>query len=359
MAPGIRQVQSTQTRSGVSLLDVVDVHVGGDVHRIVMNGVKPLPGASVLEQMKFLKEHGDGLRKLLLEEPRGGHPSLFADLVVPSSNPQADAGYIIMETMGYPLISGTNTMSTAIALLEAGRIPMRDGVVPVTLEAPGGLVEVKAKCQGGKVRSITYEAKTPSFVADMDVKVEVPGWGSVAFDVVWTGAFYPIVDASVLGFALVRSDEAELVRFAKAFLGAARKVYHPLHPAYGDEGPLSFVVFAGPLNGSRESGWQRNVCCYVYPENSVCRCPAGVPTTAATVQLLRKGDLSIGDTLRSVSIFGTDLHAKITGTEDYHGHMAARAAVTGTGWIIARSQLSIDFEDPLTPKAGLEALLKN
>src|SRR5262245_18618211 len=107
-------------------IEAVDVHVGGDLHRVVLGGIKNLPGSTVLEQMKFLQTNGDGLRKLLLLEPRGGHPSLYADLVVPPSHPGVDAGFIIMEVMGYPLISGTNTMSTAIALLETQRIPKQE-----------------------------------------------------------------------------------------------------------------------------------------------------------------------------------------------------------------------------------------
>ncbi|MCB1379123.1 MAG: proline racemase family protein [Alphaproteobacteria bacterium] len=338
-------------------LDVVDVHVGGDVHRIVLGGIKPLPGATVLDQMKHLKAEGDGLRKILLHEPRGGHPSLFADLVVPPTDPRADAGFIIMELMGYPLISGTNTMSTAIALLETGRIPMCDGVCPVTLEAPGGLIQVKADCKDGKVTSVTYEAQTPSFVAHKDVQAEVPGWGQVKFDVVWTGAFYPIIDASALGIALISSEEEEIVRFAKAFVPAARQVCHPIHPEFGDEGPLSFAVLASPLGGSASTGWERRVCCYEFPRMSVCRCPAGVPSTAAAVQLLNQDRLSVGDTLRTISVFDTDLRAKITETEDYHGYKGARAAVTGTGYITMRSQLVVDFRDPLTPRDGLQELM--
>lgn len=343
--------------SGPSAIEVVDVHVGGDLHRIVLGGIKPLPGDTVLDQMKHLKANGDGLRKILLHEPRGGHPSLFADLVVPPSNPEADAGFIIMELMGYPLISGTNTMSTAIALLETGRIPMRDGICPVTLEAPGGLVQVNADCKDGKVTSVTYEAQTPSFVAHSGLEVQVPGWGKVPFDVVWTGAFYPIVNAADLGFNLVRTEEERLVQFAKTFVPLVREVCHPIHPVYGDEGPLSFVVFASPLTGSAGSGWERRISCYEYPRTSVCRCPAGVPTTAAAVQLLNRGELKVGDRLRTISVFDTDLHVRLTGTEDYHGYRAARAAVTGTGWITMRSQLMVDFRDPLTPQDGLADLL--
>lgn len=343
--------------AGPATVDVVDVHVGGDLHRIVLGGVGPLPGATVLEQMEHLKAEGDGLRQLLLHEPRGGHPSLFADLVVPPSNSEADAGFIIMEMMGYPLISGTNTMSTTIALLESGRIPMRDGVCPVTLEAPGGLVRVEASCAGGKVTQVKYEAQTPSFVADTGLSVEVQGWGTVTFDLVWTGAFYPVVNAAALGFSLVRDEEEELVRFAKAFVPAARGVCRPVHPEFGDEGPLSFVVLAGPLGLGPDGERQCKVCCYEYPRGSVCRSPAGVPTTSVVVRLLHQGALAVGDRLRSVSVFDTDLLAQITGTTDYHGRQGVRVSVAGTGWVTARSQLVVDFRDPLTPRDGLPALL--
>ncbi|WP_425536852.1 proline racemase family protein [Ensifer adhaerens] len=152
------------------------------------------------------------------------------------------------------------------------------------------------------------------------------------------------------------AEENELVRFAKAFIPAAREVCHPTHPIFGDEGPLTFVVFAGPLAGGAKGTWERRVCCYEYPRTSVCQSPAGVPTTAATVQLLNRGALAVGDTLRSIPVFGTELHARITSTED-HGHQGARVAVTGTGWITMRSQLVVDFRDPLTPREGLPALI--
>jgi trans-L-3-hydroxyproline dehydratase len=338
-------------------LDLVDVHVGGDVHRIVLGGVKQLPGGSVLEKMRYLKEHGDGLRQFLLNEPRGGHPSLFADLVVEPSLPGADAGFIIMESMGYPHISGTNTMSTVIALLETGKLPMREGRRQLHLEAPGGLIQVEAECRGGKVASVTYQAQTPSFVAEENLVAHVPGWGEVRFDLIWTGAFYPVVDTQALGFELLRTEEERLVQFAKQFVDAARRVCRPAHPVFGDEGPLSFVVFVGPLVRKEGSEPRLKVCCYEHPKNSVCRSPAGVPTTAAVVRLLRRREVAIGEDVRSISLFDTHLQARIAETADYHGHDGVRVSVTGKGWIIMRSKAVVDFADPLTPRDGLQELL--
>jgi len=338
-------------------IEVVDVHVGGDVHRIIMDGIRPLPGSTVLEQMHYLRDNADGLRQLMLNEPRGGHPSLFADLVVQPCHPDADAGYIIMETMGYPHISGTNTMSTVIALLETGRLPMRNGECMVKLEAPGGLIEVKAKCLNGKVLSVTYEAQAPSFVYRRDLNVEVPGWGNVTFDIVWTGAFYPIIDAVSLGFEMKREDEEKLVAFSKAFIVEARKLPSPIHPIHGDEGPLAFVVFSGRPEKDEQSKVLK-VACYVYPDAHICRSPAGVPTTAAAVRLLDQGKLEVGEPLRSVSIFDTDLLATLTEKFEYHGSCGARARVTGSGWIIMKSQVIVDPSDPLTPRDGLFETLK-
>jgi len=342
---------------GRGVVEVVDVHVGGDLHRIVVGGVKTLPGASTFEKMEFLRSKADGLRQLLLMEPRGGHPSLYADLVVEPSHPDANAGFIIMELMGYPVISGTNTMSTAVALLETDRLPKRDGMSSIVLEAPGGLIRVQAECQRDRVKSITYQAATPSFVAESDLSIVVPAHGTVKFDIIWTGAFYPVIDASALGFSLTRSEEEALVRFANEFLSVARAVHRPTHPEFGNEGPLSFVVFVGDPQAGSSGVLERRVCCYEHPRRSVCRSPAGVPSTAATLQLAHRGLLKVGDTLRTISTFGMDLRVTLLETVPYNKRQGARVSVTGTGWVVARSQLVIDFDDPMTPGDGLAAIL--
>jgi proline racemase len=59
---------------------------------------------------------------LLLEEPYG-IPEMSVDLLVPATDPRAAAGYIIMEVMGYPIYSGSNTLCTATAVLESGIVP--------------------------------------------------------------------------------------------------------------------------------------------------------------------------------------------------------------------------------------------
>ncbi|RWB32190.1 MAG: proline racemase [Mesorhizobium sp.] len=342
-----------------SFVDVVDVHVGGDVHRIVLGGVEDIPGFTVRDKMEYLRDEADGLRKLLLHEPRGGHPSLYADIIVPPSIAGADAGYVIMEMMGYPFMSGTNTMSTAIALLETGRIPMKDGPTEIALEAPAGLVKVTADCQGGKVLGIRYQSDTPSFLYARNHAVDVPGIGSVPFDIAWTGAFYPLVRASDFGFKLVRDEEEQLVRFAKEFLAEARQTVKVVHPVFGDEGPLSFVQFVGEPEKGTETTFECRGCNYVFPGNSVVRSPAGVPTTAMLVQLYDRKKLAPGETLNTTSIFGTSLKATLSEEVSYYGFEAVRAQIEGSGWVTAQSRLVVDFDDPLIPSDGLKKVLSS
>ncbi len=55
------------------VINCVETH-SGEPMRVVTGGVAPLKGNSVYEQMVYLREHDDALRKFLLREPRGYPP---------------------------------------------------------------------------------------------------------------------------------------------------------------------------------------------------------------------------------------------------------------------------------------------
>ncbi|MDX1715248.1 MAG: proline racemase family protein, partial [Halomonas venusta] len=153
-------------------IQLMDTHAGGDVSRIVTGGIGVLPGATVRQQMEFLRDDADGLRRLLLEEPYG-IPEMSVDLLVPPSHPEAVAGYIIMEVMGYPIYSGSNTLCTATAVLESGLVPKREGIQRFKLEAPAGLVQIEAKVSNGVVESVTCEG-LPSYIDTYRDTIQVP-----------------------------------------------------------------------------------------------------------------------------------------------------------------------------------------
>ncbi len=353
----VETVDTSNTSDAVFTIDVVDIHVGGDVHRIVLDGVADLPGVSVLEQTRFLEREVDGLRRLLLEEPRGGHPALFADLVVRPSDARAEAGLIIMENNGYPMFSGTNIMSTAIALLESGRLPMVDGEREVVLEAPGGLVDVLANCKDGRVMSVTCETSKPVIAYSRDLHVEVPRLGQVTFDLFWAGEFFPVIDATAYGFAMASDEAYELGAFARDFVEAVRPRFHPRHPEVDDERPLASVVFMSPVERGAEGRAVRQVVPYVYPNRQVGRCPAGMPSSIAIAEPCLRGQMAVGDRLLTRSPAGSELEVQITGELRSGPYDGVKVAITGRGWTIARTTVIVDPSDPLTPKDGLERVL--
>src|SRR3954470_5045345 len=154
------------------MITAVDAHACGEPGRVITGGVLDVPGRSMFEKMKHLEQNADELRLLMLQEPRG-YPAANCNLVVPPTHPEADAGFVIMEQVEYPPMSGTNTICVTTALLETGMIPMREPVTELVLEAPAGLIRVRAECRGGKVTQVSFR-NVPAFAVHLDTAIEVP-----------------------------------------------------------------------------------------------------------------------------------------------------------------------------------------
>ena len=95
----------------------------------------PPPGHSVFEQSRWIANDGR-LRHIIGNEPRGG-VFKHVNLLVPAIDPAADIGFIIMEPMDTPLMSGSNAMCVATVVLETGIVPMTEPTTTLTLEGPG------------------------------------------------------------------------------------------------------------------------------------------------------------------------------------------------------------------------------
>src|SRR5216683_2636863 len=194
-------------------ITVVGCHAGGEIGNVVVGGVLPPPGATVFEQMKALRAD-DSLRRLLLREPRGS-VAVHANLIVPSTRDDCAAGYIIMEPTEYPAMSGSNTICVATVLLETGMVEMHEPETTLRLEAPAGVVEVRAACRDGRCESVEL-TNVPAFADRLDAALEVDGLGTLTVDVSFGGMWYAIADASALGFALEPSEARELARVGDA-----------------------------------------------------------------------------------------------------------------------------------------------
>ncbi|WP_019202184.1 proline racemase family protein [Tsukamurella sp. 1534] len=335
-------------------LELIDTQSGGDVSRIVIAGIEPLPGMSVRDKARYLQEEGDGLRRLLLSEPYGD-PAMSVDLIVEPSHPEAQAGYIIMEAMGYPMYSGSNTICTATALLQSGAIPMREGVQDVVLESPAGLARIEAVVHGDRVESITTRSE-PAYVAQEGLFVEVPFYGRVRFDLVWSGAYYALIDAAEREFELTSDEQIALTAFGDAFVRAARPGLLQEHPDLGDVGPLPFAHFCGPVRDLGDGRFESRSATYVHP-GVLCRSPTGTGTSARLALMHRRGEIAEGQSLVTISPRGNRFTGTVLDAGRVGEYSALHSSITGHARLIAHSRLVVDLEDPLVDASDLETLL--
>ena len=112
--------------------------IGADRHRADPEWV---PLDTFGEQMRYLAEHRDDIRQLLLREPRG-NVIRSANVVLPSNHPEAQLGYVVMESTEYPVMSGSNTICVATVVLETGLLPMAEPITELVLESPAGLIRL-------------------------------------------------------------------------------------------------------------------------------------------------------------------------------------------------------------------------
>src|SRR3954453_21329911 len=217
------------------MITAVDAHACGEPGRVITGGVLDVPGRSMFEKMKHLEQNADELGLLMLREPRG-YPAANCNLVLPPTVPEADAGYVIMEQVEYPPMSGSNTICVVTALVETGMVPVTEPVTELTLETPAGVLRVQAAVRDGSCESVTFR-NVPAYAAHLDATVEVPQLGSITVDVGWGGMFYVIADPAQFGFALGPDAGADIPRGTEMLKAAAREqleVVHPENPAIRD-----------------------------------------------------------------------------------------------------------------------------
>lgn len=336
-------------------LELVDTHAGGDVSRIVVAGVSSLPGKTVRQQQQYLESHGDGLRRLLLNEPYGD-PAMSVNLLVPPCHEQAQAGYIIMEAMGYPMYSGSNTICTATAALECGLLPMKEGRQDVVLESPAGLSHITATNVDNHVQSITTRGE-PAYVHERDLRIHLPHYGEVRYDVVWSGAFFAMVDAEALGFGITREEQVALAAFGDEFVRTARPEFVRVHPELGDVGPLPFVHFMGPVEAVDNGGYRSRSATYVHP-GVICRSPTGTGTSARLALMYARNEIGDGQWLETVSPRDSSFRGDVLGPARVGSLPALETAISGRARILAHSRVVVDLEDPLVADLDLAQVLE-
>jgi trans-L-3-hydroxyproline dehydratase len=318
---------------------VVGCHAGGEVGNVVVGGVLPPAGASVFEQMQTLRAD-DSLRRLLLREPRGS-VAVHANLVVPATRDDCDAGYIIMEPTEYPPMSGSNTMCVATVLLETGMVELREPETTLRLEAPAGVVEVTAACRDGRVESVEL-TNVPAYAERLDAPLEVEGVGTLTVDVAYGGMWYAIADAAALGFAIEPREARELCAVGERIRVAAREQLPCVHPENPEIAGVSIVQIAEPWRGVGET--TRNAV--VIAPGRLDRSATGTGLSARMAALHARGAMGVGETMTHASPIGSTFEGRIADETTVGGRPAIVPVIRGSAWITGITQVFVDPDDP-------------
>ncbi|HAX82367.1 MAG TPA: proline racemase [Actinobacteria bacterium] len=318
------------------------MHTGGEPVRIVVDGYPAVAGATILEKRRYVTEHLDHLRRLLMFEPRG-HADMYGVIPVAPDFPGADLAVLFMHNAGYSTMCGHATIAVGRWAIESGLIPAREPVTEFTLQVPAGPVRISATVHRGGVGRVAFQS-VPAFVAHAGARVPVPGYGDITLDVAYGGAFYAFADAAAYGLRLPGSPVADLVAAAWATTGAVRAALPLSHP----DGPdLEFLY--GTILTDGDDAWSErptaNVC--VFADRQVDRSPTGSGVTARIAIQHAAGLIPLGVERSFASIVGSSFTGKAVATTQIGGRPAVIVEVAGQAHYTGESVFTVEDDDPL------------
>jgi len=322
----------------------IDAHTGGEPLRIITSGFPPVPGGNILEKRKYVNEHYDGLRKMLMLEPRG-HSGMYGCILTPPVTPDGDFGVLFTHNEGLSSMCGHGIIAVAKVTLETGIKIATEGVNILKIDSPAGRITAYANVENGKVLRVSFH-NVPCFVYKENIGINVDGIGDIQADIVYCGAFYVYVDAEKLGLTVDHNCGDELVRRGmeiKSKVWAAEGEFR--HPTEKGITWLYGTILCGPVRREGKTLISKNVC--IFAEGQIDRCPTGTGTGGRTALLVHKGIMQDGDLLINKSIIDTPFESKVLEHVKEGGYPAVLTEVSGTAYITGFNNLVLDPDDPL------------
>ncbi|WP_138752171.1 proline racemase family protein [Paenibacillus sinopodophylli] len=318
----------------------IDTHTGGNPTRTIISGMPKLEGVTMAEKMFDMKQNHDGIRRLLMNEPRG-HEVMSGVCLVPPCHEEADVGVIYIETGGYLPMCGHDTIGFCTALVECGLVPVEEPVTVIKLDTPAGLVRAEVMVKEGTAIQVAFR-NIPSFLHSVG-SVNVPGLGDVAYEIAYGGNFFAIIDARTISLQLEPSNAAAIVRQAVQIRHAINKslvVEHPVSPFIRG---VTHVEFYG--DARHPAADLRNAV--VVPPGGIDRSPCGTGTSAKLAAMFAQGKIGIRETFVYESIVGSLFRGKVVEQTMIGMQPAVVTEIAGTARIMGMHTFYSNPADPL------------
>ncbi|WP_029150355.1 proline racemase family protein [Microbacterium indicum] len=317
----------------------VDSHTEGMPTRVITGGVGTIPGSTMEERRQWFMANHDGLRRLLMNEPRG-HSAMSGAILQPATRPDADYGVLYIEVSGCLPMCGHGTIGVATVLVETGMVPVVEPVTTIRLDTPAGLVTAEVAVHDGHAESVTIR-NVASFAVGLGRVVDVPGYGEVRYDLAFGGNFYAIVELEALGLPFDRAHKDDLLAAGLAIMAAIDAQDEPVHPLDPGIRGCHHVYLQAPGSTARHS---RHAMA-IHP-GWFDRSPCGTGTSARMAQLHARGELALGADFVNESFIGTRFTGRLVEETEVAGIPAVVPTVTGRAWVTGTAQYMLDPTDP-------------
>ena len=315
-------------------ITTIDMHTGGEPLRVVVGGLPPIEGPTVLGKRRYFREHYDYLRTGLMWEPRG-HADMYGAVITPSADGDFDVFFLHNE--GYSTMCGHATIALTKLVVETGLVEKHE----ITFNVPAGRIQARASVANGKVVETSF-LNVPSFLYLSEQQVQVPDMGRVSFDIAYGGAFYALVNALEVGLTLQPEHSNRIIDYGRRIKHAVMSKFAIKHPFENDLSFLYGTIFtAPPLDPAHHS---RNVC--IFADGELDRSATGSGVSARAALHFAKGELRLNERITIESILGSAMSVKVVDVTKFGPHDAVIPEVSGTASIIGRNEFYFDPEDP-------------
>jgi len=317
----------------------VDSHTSGEPTRIVVGGIRPIPGSTMAEKKDYLSLNLDDIRTMLMHEPRG-HKDMFGSIILEPTDKRADLGIIFMDSGGYLNMCGHGSIGAATVAVEIGLVNIVEPKTEITFDTPAGLIKATVNVQDGKATGVTIQ-NVPVFLYREGVKINIPGKAAVPIDIAFGGNFFALVDAACLGIEVVPENIKELVDLGKYIKSEVNKVVKVHHPELPHLNSVDLVEIYGPP--TRPEAHARNIV--IFGNGQFDRSPCGTGTTAKMAALFFKNQLELGKEFIHESIIGTTFKGKVISQTTVGNIPAVITELTGRAFITGYQHIVSDPTD--------------
>jgi proline racemase len=330
--------------AGCTRIGAVDMHTGGEPLRILTSGLPPIPGDTVLEKRRYFRDHFDHIRTGTLWEPRG-HADMYGAVVTPSRDSDFDVFFLHNEgysTMCGHAIIALTTLVAETRLAEQDSRPNETSDIHLTFSVPAGRIRARARIVAGNVRDVTFR-NVPSFVYLRNQVVDVPGIGSVQYDVAYGGAFYALVDAAHLKLDLAPRHFERLIDYGRRIKNAITSSFAIEHPFGEDLSFLYGTIFTGVAQ--HPGHHSRNVC--IFADGELDRSPTGSGVSARAALHYARVEIELTEKIEIESILSSVMSVRVVESTRFGPYEAVIPEVGGTAYIIGRTECYFDPNDSL------------